>query len=104
MKSSKSGQRSKSGARGRADPRRAEREQAAARQAARHSKARRDHSGEIAEDYVELIAQLTRAHGEARTVDIAEHLGVSHVTVTRTIQRLQSEGLVRSEPYRSIFL
>lgn len=77
---------------------------AAARQAARFSRIREDHAGEIAEDYVELIAQLIREQGEARTVDIAACLGVSHVTVTRTITRLQREGLVRTEPYRSIFL
>lgn len=77
---------------------------AAERQAAAHSKIRRDHSGETAEDYVEVIQQLTREHGEARTVDIARRLGVSHVTVNKTIGRLQKEGLVHSEPYRSIFL
>jgi DtxR family manganese transport transcriptional regulator len=75
-----------------------------ARQAAGHSKIRRDHSAEIAEDYVEMIAQLITTRGEARTVDIARRLGVSHVTVTKTLSRLQKEGLVRSEPYRSIFL
>jgi DtxR family manganese transport transcriptional regulator len=75
-----------------------------ARQAAGHHKIRRDHSAEIAEDYCELIAQLGREVGEARTVELAKRLGVSHVTVTKTIARLQREGLVRSEPYRSIFL
>ncbi|MCA9244632.1 MAG: manganese-binding transcriptional regulator MntR [Phycisphaerales bacterium] len=65
---------------------------------------REDHSSETAEDYVELIAQLIREHGEARTVDLARRLGVSHVTVTRTIARLQREGLVATRPYRSIFL
>lgn len=84
--------------------RKAAKDETAARQAAGHSKIRRDHSSEIAEDYVEIVAQLVRAHGEARTVDIARRLGVSHVTVTKTINRLQSEGLVSSEPYRSIFL
>lgn len=76
----------------------------AARQAAGYTKIRQDHSAEIAEDYVELIAQLISLHGEARTVELAQRLGVSHVTVTRTIDRLQRDGLVRSEPYRSIFL
>ncbi len=75
-----------------------------AKQAAGHSKIRRDHSSEVAEDYVELIARLQSAQGEARTVDLAARLGVSHVTVTKTISRLQREGLVQSEPYRSIFL
>lgn len=77
---------------------------AAASKAARHAKTRRDHSQEIAEDYVELISQLIRRYGEARTVELAGHLGVSHVTVTKTISRLQREGLVRTAPYRSIFL
>lgn len=77
---------------------------AAIRRAARFTRARTDHSSEIAEDYVELIAQLIRETGEARTVDIARRLGVSHVTVTKTITRLQAAGLVRSEKYRAIFL
>jgi DtxR family transcriptional regulator, manganese transport regulator len=29
---------------------------------------------------------------------------VSHVTVIRTVERLQREGLVTAQPYRSIFL
>lgn len=77
---------------------------AAAREAARHNRTRHDHKNEIAEDYVELIAALAQTRGEARTVEIAERLGVSHVTVTKTIRRLQNEGLVTTEPYRSIFL
>lgn len=77
---------------------------AVVQQARQHSRIRSDHSSETAEDYVELISQLIRSHGEARTVDIAKRLGVSHVTVTKTIARLQKAGYVRSEPYRSIFL
>ena len=89
---------------GKGQPRRWRDQSAAESQAERHRRIRDDHSVEIAEDYVELIAQLIVQHGEARTVDIAKRLGVSHVTVTKTIGRLQREGLVRSEPYRSIFL
>ncbi len=59
---------------------------------------------ELAEDYVELIDDLIREKGEARAVDIARVLGVSHVTVSKTINRLKDAGLARSEPYRSIFL
>ena len=59
---------------------------------------------EVTEDYVELIDELIRERGEARAVDIARRLGVSHVTVTRTVQRLRDAGWVTSEPYRSIFL
>ena len=59
---------------------------------------------EIAEDYVELIADLIDATGEARAVDLASRLGVTNATVNNAITRLQREGLVHSEPYRSIFL
>lgn len=65
---------------------------------------RQEHSQEIAQDYVEIIAELIAATGEARVIDLARRLGVTHVTVARTIQRLQREGLVTSLPYRSIFL
>lgn len=92
---------------GKSKPRRGDaprRDAAVAQSAERHTKTRRDHSQELDEDYVELIAQLIRKNGEARTVEIANRLGVSHVTVTKRIRRLQNAGLVRSEPYRSIFL
>jgi DtxR family manganese transport transcriptional regulator len=59
---------------------------------------------EIAEDYVELIAELIDSCGEARAVDIARGLGVSHATVIKTIGRLQRDGLVVTKPYRAIFL
>jgi DtxR family manganese transport transcriptional regulator len=65
---------------------------------------REEHSQEIAQDYVEIIADLIAATGEARVIDLARRLGVTHVTVARTIQRLQRDGLVTSLPYRSIFL
>ncbi len=69
-----------------------------------HRRTRSDHAKEIAEDYVELIDTLITDAGEARAVDLARHLGVTHVTVTKTIDRLKKEGLVTSKPYRSIFL
>jgi DtxR family transcriptional regulator, manganese transport regulator len=65
---------------------------------------REEHSQEIAQDYVEIIAELIAATGEARVIDLARRLGVTHVKVARTIQRLQRAGLVTSLPYRSIFL
>lgn len=65
---------------------------------------RRHHAAEIAEDYAEAIADLTDTVGEARVVDLAKRLGVTHVTVNRTIARLQRDGLVTSQPYRAIFL
>jgi DtxR family transcriptional regulator, manganese transport regulator len=65
---------------------------------------REAHAREMAEDYVEAIADLIAGSGEARVTDLARELGVSHVTVNRTIARLQRDGYVTSLPYRSIFL
>jgi DtxR family manganese transport transcriptional regulator len=65
---------------------------------------RQEHSQEIALDYVELIAELIATTGEARVTDLARRLGVTHVTVNRTIQRLQRGGLVNTRPYCSILL
>src|SRR5262249_4652712 len=73
-------------------------------QAKGHRRTRKAHGSEIAEDYVEVIADLIDSAGEARAVDIARRLGVTHVTVTKTVARLRSAGLVNSQPYRSIFL
>ena len=73
-------------------------------QAEGFGRTRSDHRNEIAEDYVELIADLIDATGEARAVDLASRLGVTNATVAHAIARLQRDGLVRSEPYRSIFL
>lgn len=65
---------------------------------------REEHAQETAQDYAELIAELIDSTGEARVTDLAHRLGVTHVTVNRTIQRLQRDGIVTSQPYRSIFL
>lgn len=73
-------------------------------QAEYHSHARQARSLEIAEDYVEMIASLIDSDGEARVVDLSRRLGVTHVTVIKTIERLARAGLVTSKPYRSIFL
>ncbi|MEO3435351.1 manganese-binding transcriptional regulator MntR [Inquilinus sp. CAU 1745] len=74
------------------------------RQAANFRGVRDAHQMEVAEDYVELIADLIDTTGEARTADIARRLGVAHPTVVKTIARLQRDGLAESRPYRSIFL
>lgn len=67
-----------------------------------HTRSRKQN--ELAEDYVELIDDLIQDRGEARIVDIAKALGVSHVTVSKAVNRLMDAGLVHSEPYRSVFL
>ncbi|HEX8233527.1 MAG TPA: manganese-binding transcriptional regulator MntR [Caulobacteraceae bacterium] len=65
---------------------------------------RRARQSEVAEDYVELIGELIAATGEARVVDIARRLGVSHATVNKTLARLARDGLVLTRPYRAVFL
>jgi DtxR family manganese transport transcriptional regulator len=62
------------------------------------------HSSEIAEDYVELIADILDSSGDVRAVDLAQRFGVTPATVNNNIKRLVRDGLVRSERYRSIFL
>lgn len=65
---------------------------------------REAHRAEVNEDYVELIADLIEHKGEARSVEIAERLGVTQPTVAKTLARLQREGLIARRPYRSVFL
>ncbi|MHC5023738.1 MAG: manganese-binding transcriptional regulator MntR [Planctomycetota bacterium] len=67
-------------------------------------KVRADHAREKAQDYVELISDLVHARGECRVGDLARHMGVSHVTVSRIVRRLRDEGLVEQEPYRPVRL
>ena len=73
-------------------------------QAENHKHTRRARRQELVEDYVEVIAELIDEVGEARVVDIAARLGVSHVTVTKSVERIARDGLATTRPYRSIFL
>ena len=70
----------------------------------RFSQVRSARNTEIAEDYTEMIADLTKETGEARVVDLGDSFGVTSPTVNSIIRRLVREGLVESKPYRSIFL
>jgi DtxR family manganese transport transcriptional regulator len=67
-------------------------------------KVRDAHKTENTEDYLEIIADLLNTKGEARIVDIASKLDIAQATANKTIQRLQNQGFVKKEPYRSIFL
>jgi len=67
-------------------------------------KVRDAHRTENTEDYLEIIADLLNTKGEARIVDIANKLDIAQATANKTIQRLQNQGYVKKEPYRSIFL
>lgn len=69
-----------------------------------HRRIRSDHTGEVAEDYVEAIYQQIEANGSCRSVDLVRRFEVTHATVSKTIARLQRDGLVSTEPYRPIDL
>ena len=74
--------------------------------ASRFRRTRDAHAQESAEDYVEAVAGLIEQHGEARVRDLARLMGVSHVTVTRTVSRLakQDPPLLATEPRAPIRL
>lgn len=69
-----------------------------------HARTRADHASEVAEDYVEAVAETIEARGECRVADLAERFAVSHVTVSRIVRRLVGEGLLETEPYRPVTL
>ena len=73
-------------------------------QAQRFEVTRSARSSAMLEDYTELISDLLAEHGEARTTDVARHLGVARPTATKTIARLKREGLATARPYRGVFL
>ncbi|OED44722.1 transcriptional regulator MntR [Chromatiales bacterium (ex Bugula neritina AB1)] len=73
-------------------------------QAQRFIRVREAHKYEAIEDYVELIDDLITANGEARLVDVASRMGITQPTASKTLMRLQRDGYITSEPYRSIFL
>lgn len=73
-------------------------------QASWFARVREAHQTETTEDYVELIADLIEVQKEARASDLAVRLGVSNPTVSKVLSRLQDEGFIESQPYRSIFL
>jgi DtxR family manganese transport transcriptional regulator len=78
--------------------------QTADEQAEAFERVRQAHLMEAIEDYVELIDDLISNQGEARLVDVAERLGITQPSASKTLARLQRDGYITSEPYRSIFL
>ncbi len=73
-------------------------------QADHHRQTRAARQTEVAEDYVELIADLIDSTGEARAADISRRLGITQASVAKMIARLRQSGLVVTRPYRAIFL
>lgn len=70
----------------------------------RFAQARAAQSVALLEDYVEMIADLIAAQGEARITELAQRMGVAHPTATKAVARLKREGLAVSRPYRGVFL
>lgn len=69
-----------------------------------HERVRRQHSSELAQDYVEAIYEI-EGEGDAVAISSLQQVfGVSHVTVIRTLQRLQGQGLVTSTKSKEIGL
>lgn len=71
---------------------------------ARFQRTRAAHRDETSEDYAEAVAQLIREQGAARVRDLARVMGVSHVTVTKTLARLSERGIVVLERYQPVRL
>ena len=65
---------------------------------------RKSHGAENTEDYLELINDMLNKTGESRIVDIAKKFDIAQATANKTIKRLQLQGYIEKEPYRSIFL
>ncbi len=67
-------------------------------------KVREDHAAETTQDYVEAVSDIVHRQGTCRVKDLAKHMGVSHVTVSRIVARLLDEQYVETAPYRPIRL
>jgi len=59
-----------------------------------HARVRRQHSNELAQDYVEAIHDIEAEGREARVTDLQEIFGVSHVSVIRALKRFEERGLL----------
>ncbi len=57
-----------------------------------------------AEMYLETIYILQNIHAHAHVVDIAEHLGITMPSVTKSMNKLKNEGLINKEIYGHITL
>lgn len=70
----------------------------------RHQRTRADHATELAEDYVEAVADIVSHSGLCRVKDLAARFRVSHVTASRAVARLQKAGLATTRPHAPVEL
>ena len=64
----------------------------------------RNQSSTRMEDYLEIISELVELKGYATTLDISRYMGVSAPSVTKMLQRLDTEGYLEYEKYHGINL
>jgi Mn-dependent DtxR family transcriptional regulator len=57
-----------------------------------------------AESYLDVIHELSHQDETVRSVDVADKLGVTKVSVNKALHVLKQAGLVTQEPYRGIRL
>jgi len=51
-----------------------------------------------AEDYLETMLMMQEKHGYIRSVDVAEHLGVTKPSVSYATKRLRENGYITMDP------
>ena len=69
-----------------------------------HTRTRRDHATELAEDYVEAIDDIISESGICRATDLVKHFQVTAATVSNAVGRLVRDGFATSQPYQPIEL
>ncbi|MEM1296636.1 MAG: iron dependent repressor, metal binding and dimerization domain protein [Verrucomicrobiota bacterium] len=69
-----------------------------------HQRVRRQHASELAQDYVEAIHEIRQSGNPVKISDLQEIFGVSHVTVIRTLKRIEEQKLVTGTRSKEIEL
>lgn len=69
-----------------------------------HQRVRRQHSLELAQDYVEAIHDILQTGEKVKVTDLQAVFGVSHVTVIRTLKRLEEQELITDTRSKKIGL
>lgn len=69
-----------------------------------HRRVRRQHSDELAQDYVEAIYHHLQEAESIRVTDLQEVFGVSHVSVIRALQRIEAQELLVYSKDKGIYL
>ena len=65
---------------------------------------RENHLSEKAEDYTELISDLSEREALVRVCDIAREMGISHVSVLKAMRRLSRDGYLTRSREKGILL